>query len=311
MGLAKTVRAIELLGQGLVDMRDAPDAQVVLEIAMVRASRPDLDADVSALTERVERLEQNLRSGLSAPKEAVSSPEPAPPATVAPKETAPPPAPAATAPPAPAPAPDAEPGRRPSLGAVRRANAAGPPAQPKVTAAPEPPKPSDPAADTTGPVGARTGTLTVDRDSLTEAWGNGVLHNLPAKVKALYSSGRFVSVDASGARFALPNEAHRDRCAELSSEVESKLSAHFGTPVRLVLVVDGAGALPSAPPREAGNGGGPSEGRERRRRPEPEPEEFDEEDPEALASLEGDADIAAAAEARLLEAFPGASEVED
>jgi hypothetical protein len=178
-------------------------------------------------------------------------------------------------------------------------------------AAPEAEKPSDAAAVTSGPPAAQSGTVTIDRDSLTEAWGNGVLHGLPAKVKALYSSGRFVAVDANGAQFALPNEAHRDRCAELSSEVESKLSAHFGTPVRLVLVVDGAGALPSAPPREAGNGGGPSEGRERRRRPEPEPEELDEEDPEALVALKGDADIAAAAQARLLEAFPGASEVED
>ena len=44
MGLPRVVRSIEILGQALIDMRDAPDAQVVLEIALVRAVRPDLDS---------------------------------------------------------------------------------------------------------------------------------------------------------------------------------------------------------------------------------------------------------------------------
>ena len=37
---------------------------------------------------------------------------------------------------------------------------------------------------------------------------------LPARAKALFSAGRFVAVDEQGAHFALPNAAHRDRCAE-------------------------------------------------------------------------------------------------
>ena len=43
MGLAHVVRCIEILGQSMVDMRDAPDSQVVLEIALLRAARPELD----------------------------------------------------------------------------------------------------------------------------------------------------------------------------------------------------------------------------------------------------------------------------
>ncbi len=63
MGLARVVRAMEVLGRGLIDMREAPDAQVVLEIALVRTARPDLDQSVEALVERVSALERALSSG--------------------------------------------------------------------------------------------------------------------------------------------------------------------------------------------------------------------------------------------------------
>jgi len=65
MGLARVVRSMEILGNALVDMREAPDAQVVLEIAVVRAVRPDLDSGMEALSERVSVLERS-RSGAAA-----------------------------------------------------------------------------------------------------------------------------------------------------------------------------------------------------------------------------------------------------
>ena len=63
MGLPRVVRSIEILGQALIDMRDAPDAQVVLEIALVRATRADLDSGIAALTERVAALERGHPAG--------------------------------------------------------------------------------------------------------------------------------------------------------------------------------------------------------------------------------------------------------
>ena len=65
MGLARVVRSMEILGNVLVDMREAPYAQVVLEIAVVRAVRPDLDSGMEALSERVSVLERS-RSGAAA-----------------------------------------------------------------------------------------------------------------------------------------------------------------------------------------------------------------------------------------------------
>jgi hypothetical protein len=143
---------------------------------------------------------------------------------------------------------------------------------------------------------------------LTQAWGDGVLHNLSARAKALFSAGRFVASDESGAQFALPNAAHRDRCTELASQVEAALTAHFGTPVRLVLVVDGGGSggdpgergeQPSSPRRPSGSAA-PLIAQDSSM------DEADEEDPEVLvANTRGEIDEASAAEARLLEAFPG------
>ena len=103
MGLARVVRSMEILGHALVDMRDAPDAQVVLEIAIVQAARPDLDQSTSALAERVSALERSAAAGA----------HPAPPVGRSDSGTAP----AAAADVARQPS---EVGRQPSIGAIIR-----------------------------------------------------------------------------------------------------------------------------------------------------------------------------------------------
>jgi len=299
MGLARVVRSMEILGHALVDMRDAPDAQVVLEIALVRAVRPDLDSGVDALVERVSALERSLTG-------APAFPRPSPPAPAAAETSRPSAAPDQTASDRPA----ADVGRRPSLGAVRRskqaesAPASTAPAPEDASEPPAPPPAAAPAADVaeepTAAPPAPAGV--VDRDSLTEAWGDGILKGLPARAKALYSAGRFVSVDEHGAHFALPNAAHRDRCLEMVPTVEQKLSAHFGSPVTLVLDVDESGSTPQAPARPAARSATSASARE----PEVEtidPADYAEEGPDV------ESDQASEAHARLLEAFPGASEV--
>jgi hypothetical protein len=131
---------------------------------------------------------------------------------------------------------------------------------------------------------------------------------LSARAKALYSVGRFVAWDGSGAQFALPNAAHRDRCLERVSEVEAALTAHFKAPVRLVLVVEGDAQTPSTsggslPPLLAG-------------RPDGAADDLEDENAQELEELEGlevlaPEDHQASAVDRLLEAFPGASEVDE
>ena len=62
LGLARLVRAMESLGLAQVDMREAPDARVVLEVTLVRLARSELDSAPDALAERVSRLERALAS---------------------------------------------------------------------------------------------------------------------------------------------------------------------------------------------------------------------------------------------------------
>jgi hypothetical protein len=155
-----------------------------------------------------------------------------------------------------------------------------------------------------------SGTVrTLDRDSLTEAWGDGILHALPARAKARYASGRFVAVDDEGVHFALPNAAHREQCAEQQGVVEAALSEHFGTKVTLVLDIDDTGTPPGTRPGPSPSvSGRPPVGAAPA--PAPPVDEVDDVDPSEL--LDDTApDQASSAEARLLQAFPGASEVVD
>jgi DNA polymerase III subunit gamma/tau len=331
MGLPRAVRSMEILGHALVDMREAPDAQVVLEIAIVRAVRPDLDSGMEALSERVSVLERSLSGAPAFPRPGRDAP-PAPPAPE--PEPVPVPVPPASA--AASASPSSGVGARPSLGAVRRSKRGSAAATgTEETAPPRVPGP-EPAAEATvaepeAPTSASAGAAPpaaptagaapsghVDRDSLTEAWGDGILQSLPARAKARFASGRFVAVDEQGAHFALPNAAHRDQCAEQLPLVESALAEHFGAPVRLVLVIDEATATP--PPRTATGptgpapaGGGTAARRGRRApqdAPSPPADDDDEVDPAEFAAGEADGtDQSTEAEARLMQAFPGASEV--
>ena len=93
---AAMTRALEVLGTALVDMRQAPDPRVDLEVALVRLCRADADRSVDALVERLDQLEARLADGAASPgptrePERVPAPAPAP-------EAAPAPAPAAVAP---------------------------------------------------------------------------------------------------------------------------------------------------------------------------------------------------------------------
>jgi DNA polymerase-3 subunit gamma/tau len=79
LGLARIVRAMEVLGRAQVDMRDAPDSRVVLEVAAVRLARPDLDDSSAALGDRLARLERAVAEGPRATVGPETPPGPPPP----------------------------------------------------------------------------------------------------------------------------------------------------------------------------------------------------------------------------------------
>lgn len=60
LGLPALVHAIEVLGSLLVQMKDAPDPRVLLEVGLVKLAHPELDESSSMLIERIQRLEHAI-----------------------------------------------------------------------------------------------------------------------------------------------------------------------------------------------------------------------------------------------------------
>ena len=305
LGLPAVVRALEVLGEALAEMRDSVDPRITLEVALVRLARPEADHSPAALLERIERLERAATPSPSSAPPSHAAASPAPPAPSAPagasdaaggagrtgagRTGA---AGAAPGGPEPRPVPPAaaiESGRkapaplggRPALGAHRRAG----PAPGREAAPPTPGPPTRPPESSRGSTATATLALP-SRDQLTKAWGDHVLAALSGKAKSRLSGGRFAAVEQGVALFALPDQHWLGRCEEVRPEAEAALAAHFGqaVPIRLVLDEGQVQPSPMAPPAD-------------------DPEVFD------VSELEDAPSGLTSPEQRLLEAFPGAEEV--
>ena len=256
---AGLTRALEVLGTALVDMRQAPDPRVDLEVALGRLTRRDLDTDISALLERIERLELH---GPPIPTGSAKGSNPAPAAPAPARRTGGPTsgherARAAIAQiqakqtesesrsAASADIQDSEPGDaptqdrvpRPTLGAMRAGKApAAPSDSPELTEATSPTDPSADIADLDGSLPSR--------EEMVIAWGNDLLGNLPNKVRIRFQTGRFLPHDAGSVVFALPSQIHLDRCEEVRSAVDEAFREHFGRPVPMRLTIDDDSTAP-------------------------------------------------------------------
>ncbi|MTA88505.1 MAG: DNA polymerase III subunit gamma/tau, partial [Actinobacteria bacterium] len=280
LGAAGATRALESLGEAFVGIQDALDPRIPLEVALVRLTRDDADVSLSSLADRISRLERD--GVVAAIDPALASPGPArptaPPPPVANDDTDEEHAdgsamPAAGSRPAdvarqelarrsgaedggrparpaarPAPGRPARPARPGSAPAAPAAPAASTPAAPEPEPEPQPvaeAAPSAPAA--AAPAPAPSGGTMPALVDLTRIWSDTLLPALPQRSRARFSGGHWVEVSDGVAVFGLPNEPHATRCEELRPEVESMLSAHFGTTVPIRLVVDGSAPDPSAP----------------------------------------------------------------
>ena len=106
---ADAVRLLDLLGVAMRAIRDGADPRTQLELSLVKAATPEVDASSKALLARIGRLEAALGDAPAAAplpaEESFAAPEPEPPAAA----PAPPPDPPAVASPAAAPAAAAPP----------------------------------------------------------------------------------------------------------------------------------------------------------------------------------------------------------
>jgi len=107
IGAATLVRTIDELSQALTAVREGDDARMAVEIALLKAARPDLDPSTEGLLRRIEKLEQ--RDGGSQAAGPVAAGDPPPPAVAKASSGAVPPTPppAAEEPPVDAQGPEA------------------------------------------------------------------------------------------------------------------------------------------------------------------------------------------------------------
>ena len=217
---AVVVRLLELLGEALEGVRAGADPRTRLELALVKAASPAIDASTPALLARIERLERERGVSAVAAERTVPAPvvDPAPAgggdaAVAAPEAIAAPPA-DATSVSAPGPVLDAAPDP-------------GPDSAPASATAPESTSaPDEIAAPAPAPTPAPTPTPATDLDSLLAVWPAviDVVRADNALIGALIADARPTAVDgedltvafASSAAFLKKKAEHPDNRAIVS-----------------------------------------------------------------------------------------------
>ncbi|NDC47044.1 MAG: hypothetical protein EBZ68_05665, partial [Actinobacteria bacterium] len=200
-GIASVVRAIETLGEALLDIRRAPDPRLVLEVTLVRLASNSIANDTASLVARVERLE----TGGARPRD-VTGPIPRPrlTETVATPRTATSPTQMTT----------------------------------RAKSSPTPTSPTSSQPATTSPTSTTSSNTQVAGD-LADLWPS-VLRTLKATVRALYSAVDIVSASDDALVFSAPSDMHKKKCLEWKDPVVAALTTSAGRPISIDFVVHGS-----------------------------------------------------------------------
>ncbi|MBM46388.1 MAG: DNA polymerase III, subunit gamma and tau [Acidimicrobiaceae bacterium] len=196
---AVNVRALELLGQALVDMRQAPDQRLVLDLALVRLFAGTSDLDPGQRSVKTVGQTQPTGAGPAAQARAAlgstrSTDEPEVAASVSDSPLVPPP----------------------------------PPSQQIVSAdSPDqvPPEIQEPDK----------ASMELSISQVAEIWQQQVLASLTARARARFQAATIISVSEGQIRFELPNETHRERCEQIKGDIEIALREILGAEVQVEL----------------------------------------------------------------------------
>lgn len=201
LGAASAVRAMERLGEMLVEMRHAPDPRLLLEVALVQLTHPVASNDISVLLDRVTRLEQLAAAG----PPASARPAPVDPTT----------------------------GRAALGGRARTPTAAPTPGLAPVSNA----SAIDPAPTQHPSMDAPQASVL---EHAVKVWATEVMPALKSLPRAIYAATRVVGVRDGMVAVAAPNEAHRLKCEQHRAVVEAAVLKVVGAPIKLALTVESA-----------------------------------------------------------------------
>ncbi|MEQ1874410.1 MAG: DNA polymerase III subunit gamma/tau [Ilumatobacteraceae bacterium] len=199
LGAASAVRAMERLGEMLVEMRHAPDPRLLLEVALVQLTHPVASNDISVLLDRVARLEQQAASG----PPASARPAPVDPTT----------------------------GRAALGGRARTPTAAPTPALASVSNA----STTDQVAAQHPSMDVPQASVL---EHAVKVWATEVMPALKSLPRAIYAATRVVGVRDGMVAVAAPNEAHRLKCEQHRAVVEAAVLKVVGAPIKLALTVE-------------------------------------------------------------------------
>ena len=202
VGAATLVRTIDELADALTAVREGDDARMAVEIALLKAARPDLDPSTEGLLRRIERLESQLTGG-GQPAGPVAAGDPPPPPVAKASSGAVPP----TAPPPGDPSPQDDP----------------PPAEEEEAEPPSEPEPSASAEE--APVSGADLSL----DEIARVWP-AVLTKLGETAPALaatFEGARPVEFGEEGLKIGFPADKTFNKRKAESPERREAVAAAF------------------------------------------------------------------------------------
>ncbi|MFM2076168.1 MAG: polymerase gamma/tau subunit [Actinomycetota bacterium] len=294
LGAASIVRAMERLGEMLVEMRHAPDPRLLLEVALVQLTHEAASVDVSVLLDRIERLEHTVATrDVTAP---IARPAPVDPSTGrAALGGRARPAGSSSGPPAGSRAhPSTEPAPA-SLAAVPDPPAAAPEPAAAPPAPAEPPRAVPPPAASQPAAPASAGRATADHAAAV--WATDIMPALKGITRAMFSTTKLLGSKDGTVVLAAPNEPTRAKCAQQLSEIEAILARVLGGPVPVTIVVDS----------DAANDDGDNVVQMRRNEPPPPADE----DVDITDLVDAPPESVQSPTDRLLQAFPGSQVVDE
>ncbi len=234
LSAAETLRVVDELGDALVELRQGREERLVVELAMIRLTRPETSEDVGALRTRIDRLEHQVRSLAQRPP---ASPAPAGDSRAEPAQPDAPFEQLPTATPAPSP-----------VEMVSSPDDSAPPASVSEAKTPS----AEPAAESTAtPAQAPPA---VDMGAVRAAWPAivaGVRDLAGPRRHALIKEASPAEVSGTGVRLTVPAHLpfHLEQMAadsELRSALESLMQTHLGSPLSVEFRSDDgtAGGVP-------------------------------------------------------------------